>query len=69
MQKNTSLKKIIQTALLIAITLILRNFSYMFYFGGGTGMRVGIDLLMILPLKFIALVCKPPEADFYFFSI
>ena len=44
MQKNTSLKKIIQTALLIAITLILRNFSYMFYFGGGTGMRVGISM-------------------------
>ncbi|MBR6647324.1 MAG: ECF transporter S component [Clostridia bacterium] len=43
MQKNISLKKVIQTALFIAITLILRNFSYMFYFGGGTGMRVGLS--------------------------
>lgn len=44
MQKNTSLNKVIKTALLIAITLILRNFSYMFYFGGGTGMRVGVSM-------------------------
>ncbi len=43
MQKNITLKEIIQTALLIAITLILRNFSYMLYFGGGTGMRVGLS--------------------------
>lgn len=44
MQKTLPLKRIIQTALLIAITLILRNFSYMFYFGGGTGMRVGVSM-------------------------
>lgn len=44
MQKTLPIKRIVQTALLIAITLILRNFSYMFYFGGGTGMRVGVSM-------------------------
>lgn len=44
MQKNVSLKQIIQTALLIAITLVLRNFSYMLYFGGGAGLRMGISV-------------------------
>lgn len=44
MQKNVPLKKLIQTALLIAITLVLRNFSYMLYFGGGAGLRMGISV-------------------------
>jgi len=43
MQKTLPLKRIIQTALLIAITLILRNFSYMVFFGGNAGMRIGIS--------------------------
>jgi len=44
MQKNVTLKQIIQTALLIAITLVLRNFSYMLYFSGGAGLRMGISV-------------------------
>ena len=43
MQKTLPLKRIIQTALLIAITLILRNFSYMVFFGGNAGMRIGVS--------------------------
>lgn len=44
MQKNIPLKQIIQTSLLIAITLVLRNFSYMLYFSGGAGLRIGISV-------------------------
>ena len=40
--KKLQTKTIVQTALLIAISLVLRNFSYMVYVGGGAGMRLGV---------------------------
>lgn len=50
MQKTLTIRKITQTALIVAIVLVLRNFSYMFYFGGGAGMRVGISgFFSVLP--------------------
>jgi ECF transporter S component (folate family) len=36
-------KKIIQTGLFVALALVIRNFSYMVYFGGAAGMRVGFS--------------------------
>lgn len=36
-------KTTVQCALFIAIALILRNFSYMVYMGGGAGMRIGVS--------------------------
>ncbi len=36
-------KMLVQTALFIAIGLVLRNFSYMVYVGGGAGMRLGVS--------------------------
>ena len=38
----SKLKKVTHTALIIAIVLVLRNFSYMVSFGGAGGMRIGI---------------------------
>ena len=43
MQKNNSTKILVQCAMFLAIGLVLRNFSYMVYMGGGTGMRLGIS--------------------------
>ncbi len=40
MTKNTALKKTIQTGLIIAMALVLRQFGYMVMMGGGTGMRI-----------------------------
>lgn len=40
MTKNTALKKTVQTGLIIAMALVLRQFSYMVMMGGGTGMRI-----------------------------
>ncbi len=39
---KTRLKSITHTALLIAVTLVLRNFSFLIPFGGAGGMRIGI---------------------------
>lgn len=41
--KNTSTKNIIQTALFIALALVVRQFSVMIPFGGANGMRIGIS--------------------------
>lgn len=43
MSKNKSTKILVQCALFLAMGLVLRNFSYMVYMGGGTGMRLGIS--------------------------
>lgn len=43
MQKSGSTKKLVQTALLVAIAVALRNFSYMVPFGGQSGMRIGVS--------------------------
>lgn len=43
MQKTTKLKKIIYTALIIALVLVLRNFSYMISFGGSAGLRLSLS--------------------------
>ena len=43
MSKNNSTKILVQCALFLAFGLVLRNFSYMVYMGGGTGMRLGIS--------------------------
>lgn len=40
MTKNTALKKSVQTALIVAMALVLRQFGYMVMLGGGTGMRI-----------------------------
>jgi len=34
------IRKIVLTGLLIALAIVVRNFSYMVYFGGATGMRI-----------------------------
>ena len=41
--KNTSTKNIVQTALFIALALVVRQFSVMIPFGGANGMRIGIS--------------------------
>ena len=41
--QRSSTKKLVQTALLVAIAVVLRNFSYMVPFGGQAGMRIGIS--------------------------
>lgn len=43
MQKHGSTKKLVQTALLVAIAVALRNFSYLVPFGGQGGMRIGVS--------------------------
>ena len=43
MKKNSSTKILVQCAMFLAIGLVLRNFSYMVYMGGGAGMRIGIS--------------------------
>ena len=43
MSKNKSTKILLQCALFLAMGLVLRNFSYMVYMGGGTGMRMGVS--------------------------
>lgn len=40
---HSSTKKLVQTALLVAIAVVLRNFSYMVSFGGQAGMRIGVS--------------------------
>lgn len=42
MSKTTKLKKTVYTALIIAIVLVLRSFSYMISFGGGAGLRLSL---------------------------
>lgn len=39
--KSLSVKTIVQTGLLISLALVVRSLSYMVYFGGATGMRIG----------------------------
>ncbi|MBQ6998481.1 MAG: ECF transporter S component [Clostridia bacterium] len=41
--KNTSTRRIVQTALFIALALVVRQFSVMIPFGGANGMRIGIS--------------------------
>jgi ECF transporter S component (folate family) len=41
-KKFFSLKAVIQTGLFIALALVIRNFSFMIYFGGSAGMRVSL---------------------------
>ncbi len=41
--KRQKTKMLVQTALFIALGLVLRNFSYMVYVGGGAGMRLGVS--------------------------
>lgn len=43
MQRSSNLKKYVYTALIIAIVLALRNFSYMISFGGGAGLRLSLS--------------------------
>ncbi|MBQ7975950.1 MAG: hypothetical protein IJ300_09730 [Clostridia bacterium] len=43
MSKNKSTKIIVQCALFLAMGLVLRNFSYMVFMGGGAGMRLSIS--------------------------
>ncbi|MEN6488580.1 MAG: folate family ECF transporter S component [Smithella sp.] len=42
-KKSISIKSIVQVSLLIALALVVRNLSYMVYFGGAPGMRVGFS--------------------------
>lgn len=42
MKKNSKVNKLVRCALLLAIALVMRNFSYMVYMGGGGGMRIGV---------------------------
>lgn len=37
------IRKIVQTSLLIALAIVIRNLSYMVYFGGAPGMRIGFS--------------------------
>ncbi len=41
--KNTSTQRIVQTALFIALALVVRQFSVMIPFGGANGMRIGVS--------------------------
>lgn len=41
--KNKNIKTIVQTGLLIALAIVIKNFSYMVYFGGAPGMRIGFS--------------------------
>lgn len=41
--KNTSTKRLVQTALFIALALVVRQFSVMIPFGGANGMRIGVS--------------------------
>ena len=43
MSKNKSTKIIVQCSLFLAMALVLRNFSYMVFMGGGAGMRLSIS--------------------------
>ena len=43
MRKNNNVNKLVRCALLLAIALVLKNFSYMVYIGGGGGMRIGVS--------------------------
>ena len=43
MSKNKSTKILVQCALFLAMALVLRNFSYMVFMGGGSGMRLGVS--------------------------
>ncbi|MDI6618367.1 MAG: ECF transporter S component [Clostridiales bacterium] len=40
-------KKIVQSGLFISLAIIIRNFSYMVYFGGAPGMRIGFSGIFI----------------------
>ncbi|MEN6314588.1 MAG: folate family ECF transporter S component [Clostridiaceae bacterium] len=42
-KKSLPIKSIVQVSLLIALALVIRNLSYMVYFGGAPGMRVGFS--------------------------
>lgn len=42
-KNNKSTKIIVQCALFLAMGLVLQNFSYMVFMGGGAGMRIGIS--------------------------
>ncbi len=43
MKKSFPVKSLIQVSMLIALALVIRNFSYMVYFGGAPGMRIGFS--------------------------
>ncbi len=40
---RNNIKIIVQVSLLIALAIVTRNFSYMVYFGGAAGMRIGFS--------------------------
>lgn len=55
-KEKFSVKTIVQAGLLIALALVIRNLSYMVYFGGAPGMRVGFSGIFT---KMIALLFGP----------
>lgn len=54
--KSISIKTIVQVSLLIALSLVVRNLSYMVYFGGAPGMRIGFSGVFT---KLIAILFGP----------
>lgn len=40
-QQYIHLRRTVQVGLLVAVAIVVRNFSYMVYFDGGAGMRIG----------------------------
>lgn len=42
MTKSITTKKLVKTALMLALGLVFHSFTYMVYMGGGAGMRLGI---------------------------
>ncbi len=43
MNGKHSIRKIVFTALLVSLAMVIRNFSYMVFFGGAPGMRIGFS--------------------------
>lgn len=54
--KKLSIRIMVQTSLLIALAVVVRNFSYMVYFGGAPGMRIGFSGVFA---KLIAMLFGP----------
>lgn len=42
---SDNLRKMVKTGLLIALAVVVRNLSYMVYYGGATGMRIGFSTI------------------------
>lgn len=40
-EQSKHIRKIVQAGLLVALAIVVRNFSYMIYFNGAAGMRIG----------------------------